>query len=150
MAVHDHRISDHHHTASSAVLGTLGKFYDSAGAFWRTFLSLASRSNALQRFAPHALTSFVVSLAVLALTLLVTGPAAYSIIWLKPRGRKVLQSFMLTSQMLPAIVFVIAPVCHVLPRELGEHASGFDLGGHHSHGSVRPSHALCICAGVSL
>ena len=64
-------------------------------------------SNALQRLAPHALTSFVVSLTTSALTLLVTGPAAYSIIWLKPRGRKVLQSFMLTSQMLPAIVFVI-------------------------------------------
>jgi multiple sugar transport system permease protein len=64
-------------------------------------------SNALQRLAPHAMTSCVVSLAVAALTLFVTAPAAYSVIWLKPHGRKVLQSFMLTTQMLPAIVFVI-------------------------------------------
>jgi len=63
--------------------------------------------DALRGLAPHAATSFVVSLATSALTLLVTGPGAYSVIWLKPRGRKVLQSFTLTSQMLPAIVFVI-------------------------------------------
>ena len=61
----------------------------------------------LRRLAPHGATSFVVSLATSALTLLVTGPAVYSIIWLKPCARKLLQSFMLTSQMLPAIVFVI-------------------------------------------
>jgi multiple sugar transport system permease protein len=54
-------------------------------------------SDALRRLAPHAATSFVVSLATSALTLLVTGPAAYSVIWLKPRGRKVLQSFMLAN-----------------------------------------------------
>ena len=64
-------------------------------------------SDALRRLAPDAATSFVANPATSALALLVTGPAAYSVIWLKPRGRKVLQSFTLTSQMLPAIVFVI-------------------------------------------
>jgi hypothetical protein len=43
MAVHDHRSSDHHHTAASAVLGAFGEFYDSARAFRCAFLNLASR-----------------------------------------------------------------------------------------------------------
>src|SRR5258708_35748838 len=43
MASHDHRSSDHHHSAASAVLGSFGKFYDSAGAFRWAFLNLALR-----------------------------------------------------------------------------------------------------------
>jgi hypothetical protein len=37
------------------------------------------------------------------------------------------------------------PVYRVLPREPAEHTSGSDLGRHDSHGSVRPSRALCMC-----
>jgi len=76
-------------------------------AIWPHEFVFQNWSDAVRRLAPHAATSLVVSLATSALTLFVTGPAAYSIVWLKPRGRKVLQSFMLTTQMLPAIVFVI-------------------------------------------
>jgi len=76
-------------------------------SLWPREFVFQNWSDALRRLAPHAAASVVVSVATSALTLLVTGPAAYSIIWLKPRGRKLLQSFMLTSQMLPAIVFVI-------------------------------------------
>jgi multiple sugar transport system permease protein len=64
-------------------------------------------SNALVRLWPHFATSAIVSVCTSALTLLVTAPAAYAMIWLKVRGRGAIFSFMLTSQMLPAIVFVI-------------------------------------------
>ncbi|HEX6564420.1 MAG TPA: carbohydrate ABC transporter permease [Chthoniobacterales bacterium] len=64
-------------------------------------------SNALVRLWPHFATSAIVSVCTSALTLLVTAPAAYAMIWLKVRGRGAILSFMLTSQMLPAIVFVI-------------------------------------------
>jgi len=64
-------------------------------------------SNALARLWPHFATSAIVSVCTSALTLLVTAPAAYAIVWLKVRGRGAILSFMLTSQMLPAIVFVI-------------------------------------------
>jgi multiple sugar transport system permease protein len=64
-------------------------------------------TNAVVRLWPHLATSAVVSVCTSALTLLVVAPAAYAIVWLKVRGRGALLSFMLTSQMLPAIVFVI-------------------------------------------
>jgi hypothetical protein len=38
---------------------------------------------------------------------MITAPAAYGIVWRKPRGRRTLMAFMLMTQMLPAIVFVI-------------------------------------------
>jgi multiple sugar transport system permease protein len=64
-------------------------------------------TNAVVRLWPHLATSAIVSVCTSALTLLVVAPAAYAIVWLKVRGRGALLSFMLTSQMLPAIVFVI-------------------------------------------
>lgn len=64
-------------------------------------------TNAVVRLLPHLATSAIVSICTSALTLLVVAPAAYAIVWLKVRGRAAILSFMLTSQMLPAIVFVI-------------------------------------------
>ena len=64
-------------------------------------------TNAVVRLWPHLATSAIVSVCTSALTLLVVAPAAYAIVWLKVRGRGAILSFMLTSQMLPAIVFVI-------------------------------------------
>jgi multiple sugar transport system permease protein len=64
-------------------------------------------ANALSRLWPHFTTSAIVSICTSAATLLITAPAAYALVWLKVRGRGALFSFMLTSQMLPAIVFVI-------------------------------------------
>jgi multiple sugar transport system permease protein len=45
-------------------------------SLWPREFVFQNWSNALQRLAPHAATSFVVSVATSALTLLVTGPAA--------------------------------------------------------------------------
>jgi multiple sugar transport system permease protein len=64
-------------------------------------------SNAVVRLLPHFATSAIVSVCTSVLTLLITAPAAYAIVWLKVHGRGAILSFMLTSQMLPAIVFVI-------------------------------------------
>jgi len=64
-------------------------------------------TNALTRLAPNLKNSLIVSAATAAITLAITAPAAYSMVWLKPRGKGLLFTCMLTSQMLPAIVFVI-------------------------------------------
>ena len=42
MAVHDHRSSDHHPAAASAVLGSFREFYDSAGTLRCTVFALAA------------------------------------------------------------------------------------------------------------
>ncbi len=67
----------------------------------------ANWTTALQRLWPHVATSLVVSAATALGTLAITAPAAYALVWLKPPGRRFLFSFLLTSQMLPAIVFVV-------------------------------------------
>ena len=41
--MHDHRSGDHRHIAPSAGLGSFGKLYDSAAAFQRASLALATR-----------------------------------------------------------------------------------------------------------
>src|SRR5258708_17841496 len=64
-------------------------------------------TTAVGRLWPDFATSAIVSVCTSTATLLITAPAAYAIVWLKVRGRGAILSFMLTSQMLPAIVFVI-------------------------------------------
>jgi multiple sugar transport system permease protein len=76
-------------------------------SLWPREFVFQNWSNAVVRLLPHLATSAVVSVCTSALTLLITAPAAYAIVWLKVRGRGAILSFMLTSQMLPAIVFVI-------------------------------------------
>jgi multiple sugar transport system permease protein len=76
-------------------------------SIWPRELIYENWTNAVVRLWPHLATSAIVSVCTSALTLLVTAPAAYAIVWLKVRGRGAILSFMLTSQMLPAIVFVI-------------------------------------------
>lgn len=75
--------------------------------FWPSTIAWANWPTAVIRLWPHVQNSFIVSMTVSVLTLIIAAPAAYSMVWLKPRGRGFLFSFMLTSQMLPAIVFVI-------------------------------------------
>jgi multiple sugar transport system permease protein len=76
-------------------------------SFWPHEFVFQNWANALSRLWPHFTTSAIVSICTSAATLLITAPAAYALVWLKVRGRGALFSFMLTSQMLPAIVFVI-------------------------------------------
>jgi multiple sugar transport system permease protein len=74
---------------------------------WPEHFAVENWSTALNRLWPHVRNSLLVSAAASIGTLLITAPAAYSLVWLKPRGRQVLSAFMLITQMLPAIVFVI-------------------------------------------
>ena len=74
---------------------------------WPREFAFQNWTTALARLAPHLKNSLIVSTATAAITLAITAPAAYSMGWLKPRGKGLLFSCMLTSQMLPAIVFVI-------------------------------------------
>jgi multiple sugar transport system permease protein len=83
------------------------ELFGSGFHLWPQQLALQNWSTALVRLQPHLLNSLLVSSGTALLTLLITAPAAYSIVWLKPKGRGLLFSFTLTSQMLPAIVFVI-------------------------------------------
>jgi len=74
---------------------------------WPREFAFQNWTTALARLAPHLKNSLIVSTATAAITVAITAPAAYSMAWLKPRGKGLLFSCMLTSQMLPAIVFVI-------------------------------------------
>jgi multiple sugar transport system permease protein len=74
---------------------------------WPRHFAAENWARALDRLWPHVRNSLLVSTATSAGTLLITAPAAYGLVWKKPRGRHVLSSFMLMTQMLPAIVFVI-------------------------------------------
>ena len=74
---------------------------------WPREFAFQNWTAALARLAPNLKNSLIVSTATAAITLAITAPAAYSMVWLKPRGKGLLFSCMLTSQMLPAIVFVI-------------------------------------------
>jgi multiple sugar transport system permease protein len=75
--------------------------------FWPSHFVVENWSTALKRLWPHVQTSLVVSTATSIGTLLITAPAAYGLVWKKPIGRNALSSFMLVTQMLPGIVFVI-------------------------------------------
>jgi multiple sugar transport system permease protein len=74
---------------------------------WPRQVAWQNWPNALFRLWPHVRSSIIVGGCTSAITLLIAAPAAYSMVWLKPKGKGILFSFMLTSQMLPAIVFVI-------------------------------------------
>jgi multiple sugar transport system permease protein len=91
----------------SGSLMTQRELFSPHFSIWPHQLVFENWSNALVRLWPHFATSAIVSVCTSALTLFITAPAAYGIVWLKLRGRGAILSFMLTSQMLPAIVFVI-------------------------------------------
>ena len=74
---------------------------------WPREFAFQNWTTALARLAPHLKNSLIISTMTAAVTVAIAAPAAYSMVWLKPRGKGVLFSCMLTSQMLPAIVFVI-------------------------------------------
>jgi multiple sugar transport system permease protein len=74
---------------------------------WPKQVAWQNWPQALSRLWPHVQSSLIVGGFTAVLTMLIATPAAYSMTWLKPKGRGFLFSFMLTSQMLPAIVFVI-------------------------------------------
>jgi len=89
----------------SGSLMTQRELFSPHFSLWPRELVYENWTNAVVRLWPHLATSAIVSVCTSALTLLVTAPAAYAIVWLKVRGRGAILSFMLTSQMLPAIVF---------------------------------------------
>ena len=91
----------------SGSLMTQRELFSPHFSIWPHEFVFENWSNAVVRLWPHFATSAIVSVCTSALTLLITAPAAYAMIWLKVRGRGAILSFMLTSQMLPAIVFVI-------------------------------------------
>jgi multiple sugar transport system permease protein len=74
---------------------------------WPRHFAVENWSRAVERLWPHVRNSLLVSAVASVGTLLITAPAAYGLVWKKPRGRHLLSSFMLITQMLPAIVFVI-------------------------------------------
>ena len=74
---------------------------------WPKQVAWQNWPQALSRLWPHVQSSLIVGGFTAVLTLLSATPAAYSMTWLNAKGRAFLFSFMLTSQMLPAIVFVI-------------------------------------------
>ena len=76
-------------------------------SFWPRNFVVENWSKALERLWPHVRNSLLVSAATSIGTLLITAPAAYGLVWKKPIGRNALSSFMLVTQMLPGIVFVI-------------------------------------------
>src|SRR5208282_2771497 len=74
---------------------------------WPKHFAIENWSVAFSRLWPHIQNSLFVSAAASIGTLLITAPAAYGLVWRKPRGRQTLFAFTLMTQMLPAIVFVI-------------------------------------------
>jgi multiple sugar transport system permease protein len=76
-------------------------------SLWPRHFAIENWSVALSRLWPHIQNSLLVSAATSIGTLLITAPAAYGLVWRRPRGRRTLMAFMLMTQMLPAIVFVI-------------------------------------------
>jgi multiple sugar transport system permease protein len=76
-------------------------------SLWPKHFAFENWSAAFNRLWPHIKNSLLVSTATSVGTLVLTAPAAYGLVWRKPRGRQALSAFMLITQMLPAIVFVI-------------------------------------------
>ena len=74
---------------------------------WPRHFRVENWSNALERLWPHVRTSLIVSTVTSIGTLVITAPAAYGLVWKRPVGGAALSSFMLVTQMLPGIVFVI-------------------------------------------
>src|SRR6202047_746977 len=76
-------------------------------SLWPKHIVVENWSVALTRLWPHIQNSLMVSAVASIGTLLVTAPAAYGLVWRKSRGRHTLMAFLVMTQMLPAIVFVI-------------------------------------------
>ncbi len=76
-------------------------------SFWPRHFVSENWSTAWERLRPHVINSLIVATAASIGTLVITAPAAYGLVWKKPVGRKALFVFMLITQMLPGIVFVI-------------------------------------------
>jgi multiple sugar transport system permease protein len=76
-------------------------------SFWPQHFAFENWSRALSRLWPHIQNSLLVSAVASVGTIVITAPAAYGLVWRKPLGRQALLAFMLMTQMLPAIVFVI-------------------------------------------
>jgi multiple sugar transport system permease protein len=76
-------------------------------SLWPKHFAFENWSVAGARLWPHIQNSILVSTIASIGTLLITAPASYGLVWRKPRGRHTLSAFMLMTQMLPAIVFVI-------------------------------------------
>ena len=55
--------------------------------FWPRHFVVENWSTALERLWPHVRNSLVVSAVTSILTLLITAPAAYGLVWKKPIGR---------------------------------------------------------------
>jgi multiple sugar transport system permease protein len=86
---------------------TPAELFGSHMSLWPRHFAVENWSGAFTRLWPHIQNSLLVSAVASLGTLLITAPAAYGLVWRKPRGRKTLMAFMLMTQMLPAIVFVI-------------------------------------------
>jgi multiple sugar transport system permease protein len=86
---------------------TPAELFSAGLSLWPQRFMFENWTTALTRLWPHVANSLIVSSATAAGTLLITAPAAYAMVWLRPRGGRSLFGIMLTSQMLPAIVFVI-------------------------------------------
>src|SRR5260370_41455128 len=69
-------------------------------SLWPKHFAVENWSAALSRLWPHVQNSLLVSTAASIGTLLITAPAAYGLVWRKPKGRKTLMAFMLMTQML--------------------------------------------------
>jgi len=76
-------------------------------SLWPRHFAVENWSRALERLWPHVRNRLLVSTVTSIGTLTIAAPASYGLVWKKPLGRQVLASFMLVTQMLPAIVFVI-------------------------------------------
>src|SRR3977135_1915975 len=59
-------------------------------SLWPKHLVTENWAVALSRFGPHIQNSLLVSAVASIGTLLITAPAAYGIVWRKPRGRRTL------------------------------------------------------------
>ena len=86
---------------------TPAELFGSQMSLWPRHFAVENWSVAFGRLWPHIQNSLFVSAVASIGTLLITAPAAYGLVWRKPRGRHTLFAFTLMTQMLPAIVFVI-------------------------------------------
>ena len=118
--------------------------------FWPRHFVVENWSKALERLWPHVQNSLMVSTATSIGTLLITAPAAYGLVWKKPIGRNALSSFMLVTQMLPGIVFVI-PLFIVFSKiNLVNTLFGLILADMTFTVPVRADHALGLHEGTAL
>ena len=141
----------------SPLLGSRRKLHDTAElfgvnqSFWPRNFVVENWSKASERLWPHVRNSLLISLRATSIgTLLITAPAAYGLVWKKPIGRTALSSFMLVTQMLPGIVFVIPLFIVFSNINLVNTLFGLILRRHDLHGAIRPDHALGVYEGIAI